>query len=230
MNAFVIALVALLAHRVGRVPVSAPVAPAGHRRPASPSRATSGCSSSSRAARSSATCRSRSTCKPQPSASSRLPPAIPQTVERMLEVQTIISRTYAVSHLGRHAREGFDLCATTHCQLLRAATAADVEVGGRLGEAMAHTAGVILLVRSSAGAGALSCRLRRIHQHVGRGLGRRRSPLPRRPARRWRAAGRARALAVRRVAGRRSRHALRTRRRADEPARTSTPVDDRQPR
>jgi stage II sporulation protein D len=40
-----------------------------------------------------------------------------QTVERMLEVQTIISRTYAVSHLGRHAREGFDLCSTTHCQL-----------------------------------------------------------------------------------------------------------------
>ena len=40
-----------------------------------------------------------------------------QTVERMLEVQAIISRTYAVSHLGRHAREGFDLCSTTHCQL-----------------------------------------------------------------------------------------------------------------
>ena len=38
-------------------------------------------------------------------------------VERMLEVQTIISRTYAVSHLGRHAQEGFDLCSTTHCQL-----------------------------------------------------------------------------------------------------------------
>lgn len=38
-------------------------------------------------------------------------------VERMLEVQAIISRTYAISHLGRHAREGFDLCSTTHCQL-----------------------------------------------------------------------------------------------------------------
>src|SRR5262245_61621544 len=41
----------------------------------------------------------------------------PATVEQMLEVQAIISRTYAVSHLGRHASEGFDLCATTHCQL-----------------------------------------------------------------------------------------------------------------
>ncbi len=38
-------------------------------------------------------------------------------VERMLEVQTIVSRTYAVSNLGRHAQEGFDLCSTTHCQL-----------------------------------------------------------------------------------------------------------------
>jgi stage II sporulation protein D (peptidoglycan lytic transglycosylase) len=38
-------------------------------------------------------------------------------VEKMLEIQTIIGRTYAISHLGRHAREGFDLCSTTHCQL-----------------------------------------------------------------------------------------------------------------
>lgn len=38
-------------------------------------------------------------------------------VEKMLEIQTIIGRTYAISHLGRHAREGFDLCPTTHCQL-----------------------------------------------------------------------------------------------------------------
>ena len=38
-------------------------------------------------------------------------------VERMLEVQAVISRTYAVSHLGRHAKDGFDLCSTTHCQL-----------------------------------------------------------------------------------------------------------------
>jgi stage II sporulation protein D len=38
-------------------------------------------------------------------------------VEKMLEVQSIIGRTYAVSRLGRHGRDGFDLCATTHCQL-----------------------------------------------------------------------------------------------------------------
>lgn len=38
-------------------------------------------------------------------------------VEQMFEVQAIISRTFAASHVGRHRREGFDLCATTHCQL-----------------------------------------------------------------------------------------------------------------
>lgn len=35
----------------------------------------------------------------------------------MLQVQAIIARTYAVAHLGRHRSDGFDLCATTHCQL-----------------------------------------------------------------------------------------------------------------
>jgi stage II sporulation protein D len=38
-------------------------------------------------------------------------------VERMLEVQAVIGRTYAIAHLGRHESEGFDVCATTHCQL-----------------------------------------------------------------------------------------------------------------
>lgn len=41
------------------------------------------------------------------------------TAERMLAVQSMAARTYAVANLGRHAREGFDLCASTHCQLYR---------------------------------------------------------------------------------------------------------------
>ena len=41
----------------------------------------------------------------------------PDLVERMLEVQAVIGRTYALAHLGRHQAEGFDVCATTHCQL-----------------------------------------------------------------------------------------------------------------
>lgn len=38
--------------------------------------------------------------------------------EGIYEVQAIVARTYAVAHMGRHADEGFDLCSTTHCQLL----------------------------------------------------------------------------------------------------------------
>ena len=45
------------------------------------------------------------------------PSGDPATVERMLEVQAVIARTYAVAHLGRHSADGYDLCATTHCQL-----------------------------------------------------------------------------------------------------------------
>src|SRR5437763_6492597 len=37
--------------------------------------------------------------------------------ERMFEVQAVIARTYAASNLGRHSKDGFDLCSTTHCQL-----------------------------------------------------------------------------------------------------------------
>ena len=48
----------------------------------------------------------------------------------MFEVQTIIGRTYAVSHLGRHASEGFDLCSTTHCQLYEPRAPAHVALGG----------------------------------------------------------------------------------------------------
>ena len=40
------------------------------------------------------------------------------------EALAVAIRTYAVANAGRHAREGFDLCDTTHCQVLRVATAA----------------------------------------------------------------------------------------------------------
>lgn len=41
----------------------------------------------------------------------------PAIVTRVYEVQAVIARTYALSHQRRHAREGFDLCDDTHCQL-----------------------------------------------------------------------------------------------------------------
>jgi len=37
----------------------------------------------------------------------------------MRRVQAVLCRTYALANIGRHAAEGFDLCATTHCQLFR---------------------------------------------------------------------------------------------------------------
>src|SRR4051794_12979908 len=40
----------------------------------------------------------------------------PAAVESMYAVQAIVARTYAIAHRGRHARDGFDLCATSHCQ------------------------------------------------------------------------------------------------------------------
>ena len=43
--------------------------------------------------------------------------ATPVSARRLAEVQAILARTYALSNLNRHAREGFDLCATTHCQV-----------------------------------------------------------------------------------------------------------------
>lgn len=36
---------------------------------------------------------------------------------RMFEVQAVIARSYALTNRGRHAKEGFDLCSNTHCQV-----------------------------------------------------------------------------------------------------------------
>lgn len=43
----------------------------------------------------------------------------PEVAPRMLLVQAVVARTWAVANLGRHAREGFDFCSTTHCQVVR---------------------------------------------------------------------------------------------------------------
>ena len=46
------------------------------------------------------------------------PQAEPQLMKRVYEVQAIVARTYAAANRGRHGSEGFDLCDTTHCQLV----------------------------------------------------------------------------------------------------------------
>ncbi|HJR60230.1 MAG TPA: SpoIID/LytB domain-containing protein [Vicinamibacterales bacterium] len=50
---------------------------------------------------------------------SELAPTVadPAAVDRILEVQAIVARTYAIANRGRHSAQGFDLCSTTHCQL-----------------------------------------------------------------------------------------------------------------
>lgn len=65
-------------------------------------------------------------------------------ITRMYEVQAIVSRTYAVAHLGRHAREGFDLCSTTHCQVYEPSRLRTSRWAGTARDAAARTAGTVL--------------------------------------------------------------------------------------
>lgn len=42
----------------------------------------------------------------------------PDAMRRMYAVQAIVARTYVMANIGRHAAESFDVCDTTHCQLV----------------------------------------------------------------------------------------------------------------
>lgn len=46
----------------------------------------------------------------------------PNAADAAQQALAVAIRTYAVVNAGRHRREGFDLCDTTHCQVLRTAT------------------------------------------------------------------------------------------------------------
>jgi stage II sporulation protein D len=65
-------------------------------------------------------------------------------IERMYEVQAVITRTYAVSHAGRHAREGYDLCATTHCQLYEPSRLPTSRWTQAATDALRRTTGIVL--------------------------------------------------------------------------------------
>jgi stage II sporulation protein D (peptidoglycan lytic transglycosylase) len=71
----------------------------------------------------------------------------PDVVERMLEVQAVIGRTYALAHLNRHANEGFDVCATTHCQLFEPSRMTTSRWAGQSSEAVRQTTGTVLWFR-----------------------------------------------------------------------------------
>jgi len=75
------------------------------------------------------------------------PSGDPDVVERMLEVQAVIGRTYALAHLNRHANEGFDVCATTHCQLFEPSRMTTSRWAAQSSEAVRQTTGTVLWFR-----------------------------------------------------------------------------------
>ena len=64
--------------------------------------------------------------------------------ERIFEVQAVVARSYAVSNRGRHAKDGFDLCSTTHCQLYDPARPRTSRWTGAVRAAVQRTRGEIL--------------------------------------------------------------------------------------
>lgn len=58
-----------------------------------------------------------------------------------LKVQAILSRTYAVKNLERHAQDGFDLCNSVHCQVYDG----EKTVSSVLNLATAETSGIIVV-------------------------------------------------------------------------------------
>jgi stage II sporulation protein D len=64
----------------------------------------------------------------------------PNAGDAAQQALAIVIRTFALANHDRHSREGFDLCDTTHCQVLRASTASSRR-------AAASTAGQLLTYR-----------------------------------------------------------------------------------
>ena len=63
---------------------------------------------------------------------------------RVAQVQAILSRTYGVFNLDRHAHEGFDVCATTHCQVYRPADTLSGDTARLARSAARATVGLIV--------------------------------------------------------------------------------------
>lgn len=69
---------------------------------------------------------------------------------RIFEIQAIVARTYAAANLGRHRRQGFDLCDSTHCQVLDLQRLSGAPWRDVARAAAARTAGIILTYRGRA--------------------------------------------------------------------------------
>jgi stage II sporulation protein D len=68
---------------------------------------------------------------------------------RVYDVQSVIARTYAMTHRRRHAAEGFDLCDTTHCQVYQPDRIRTSSFAATAEAAVARTRGQVLRVGSA---------------------------------------------------------------------------------
>jgi len=64
--------------------------------------------------------------------------------QRAFEVQAIVARTYAAANMGRHASQGFDLCNSTHCQLVDPGRLSSAPWRAVARAAVTATAGLVL--------------------------------------------------------------------------------------
>lgn len=72
------------------------------------------------------------------------PSGDPHVVGQMLEVQAVVARTYALANRGRHARQGFDLCSTTHCQIYEPSRLKTSRWAGAAAVAVRQTTGAVV--------------------------------------------------------------------------------------
>ena len=64
--------------------------------------------------------------------------------EHVAAVQSVLARTYALANLDRHAREGYQLCATTHCQVYRSAARFPDTLTAQVVDSVRRTTGLVM--------------------------------------------------------------------------------------
>lgn len=62
----------------------------------------------------------------------------------MAEVQAVLARTYAIANIDRHSSEGYNLCATTHCQVYREPSPENQSVSITASQAVQRTQNLVL--------------------------------------------------------------------------------------
>ena len=65
-------------------------------------------------------------------------------IAEIFEVQAIVARSYAVTEIGRHRSEGFDVCDSTHCQLYQPSRRQTSRFAAAAVQAARRTRGVVL--------------------------------------------------------------------------------------